>query len=97
MADSWSSSGIDVHLDWRPESGRTGLATAIRAAIREGRWQAGAAVPSTRALAQDLGVARGTVTRVYADLAAEGYLRTAQGAPTRVATAGALPASAPRP
>ncbi|RSN33189.1 GntR family transcriptional regulator [Amycolatopsis sp. WAC 01416] len=97
MADSWSSSGIDVHLDWRPESGRTGLAAAIRAAIREGRWQAGAAVPSTRALAQDLGVARGTVTRVYADLAAEGYLRTAQGAPTRVATAGALPASPPRP
>ncbi|WP_410582324.1 PLP-dependent aminotransferase family protein [Amycolatopsis sp. lyj-108] len=97
MADSWSSSGMDVHLDWRPESGRTGLAAAIRAAIREGRWQAGAAVPSTRALAQDLGVARGTVTRVYADLAAEGYLRTAQGAPTRVATAGALPASPPRP
>ncbi|WP_410652205.1 PLP-dependent aminotransferase family protein [Amycolatopsis sp. cmx-4-54] len=97
MAESWSSSGIDVHLDWRPESGRSGLAAAIRAAIREGRWQAGAAVPSTRALAQDLGVARGTVTRVYADLAAEGYLRTAQGAPTRVATAGALPASPPRP
>ncbi len=88
---------MDVHLDWRPESGRTGLAAAIRAAIREGRWKAGANVPSTRALAQDLGVARGTVTRVYADLAAEGYLRTSQGAPTRVATAGALPASAPRP
>ncbi len=97
MAESWSSSGIDVHLDWRPESGRAGIAAAIRTAIREGRWQADAAVPSTRALAQDLGVARGTVTRVYSDLAAEGYLRTAQGAPTRVATAGALPASPPRP
>ncbi len=97
MADSWTSSGIDVHLDWQPETGRTGLAAAIRAAIREGRWQPGAAVPSTRALAQDLGIARGTVTRVYADLAAEGYLHTAQGAPTRVATAGALPQSAPRP
>jgi GntR family transcriptional regulator/MocR family aminotransferase len=96
MTDSWTSSGLDVHLDWRPETGRAGLATAIRAAIREGRWLPGAAVPSTRALAHDLGVARGTVTRVYADLAAEGYLRTAQGAPTRVATAGALPQSAPR-
>lgn len=95
MADSWTSSGLDVHLDWQPETGRTGLATAIRAAIREGRWQPGATVPSTRALAQDLGIARGTVTRVYADLAAEGYLHTAQGAPTRVATAGALPS--PRP
>ncbi|MEC3980325.1 MocR-like pyridoxine biosynthesis transcription factor PdxR [Amycolatopsis sp. H20-H5] len=97
MTLSWSSSGLDVHLGWQPETGRTGLAAAIRAAIRDGRWQAGAAVPSTRALAQDLGVARGTVTRVYADLAAEGYLRTAQGAPTRVATAGALPQSPPRP
>ena len=97
MTETWSSSGIDVHLDWRPETGRTGLADAIRAAIRSGRWQPGAAVPSTRALAADLGVARGTVTRVYADLAAEGYLHTLQGAPTRVATAGALPQSAPRP
>ncbi|HET6706035.1 PLP-dependent aminotransferase family protein [Amycolatopsis sp.] len=96
MTESWSSSGLDVHLGWQPASGRAGLAAAIRAAIRDGRWQAGAAVPSTRALAHDLGVARGTVTRVYADLAAEGYLRTAQGAPTRVATAGSLPQSAPR-
>ncbi|MEV4056442.1 PLP-dependent aminotransferase family protein [Amycolatopsis sp. NPDC049688] len=96
MTDSWSSSGLDVHLGWQPASGRAGLAAAIRAAIRDGRWQPGAAVPSTRALAHDLGVARGTVTRVYADLAAEGYLHTAQGAPTRVATAGSLPQSAPR-
>jgi GntR family transcriptional regulator/MocR family aminotransferase len=96
MTDSWSGSGLDVHLGWDPSTGRSGLADAIRAAIREGRWQAGAAVPSTRSLAHDLGVARGTVTRVYADLAAEGYLRTAQGAPTRVATAGSLPQSAPR-
>jgi len=96
MADSWSSSGLDVHLGWHPSTGRGGLVAAIRTAIREGRWQPGAAVPSTRALAHDLGVARGTVTRVYADLAAEGYLRTAQGAPTRVATAGSLPQSAPR-
>jgi len=96
MTDSWSSSGLDVHLCWQPDSGRSGLAAAIREAIRDGRWQPGATVPSTRALAHDLGVARGTVTRVYADLAAEGYLRTAQGAPTRVATAGSLPQSAPR-
>ncbi|CAM3799968.1 PLP-dependent aminotransferase family protein [Kibdelosporangium persicum] len=54
-------------------------------------------MPSTRALAHDLGVARGTVTRVYSDLAAEGYLRTSQGAPTRVATAGARPLTQPRP
>jgi GntR family transcriptional regulator / MocR family aminotransferase len=94
VAESWSSS-VDAHLDWTPGSGRTGLADAVRAAIRDGRWQPGQVVPSTRALAHDLGVARGTVTRVYADLAAEGYLATSQGAPTRVATAGASPQAAP--
>ncbi|WP_459721691.1 aminotransferase-like domain-containing protein [Actinophytocola sp. KF-1] len=97
MADSWTSSSVDAHLDWTPGSGRTQLANAIRAAIRDGRWRPGSVVPSTRALAADLGVARGTVTRVYADLAAEGYLRTSQGAPTRVATAGAAPLASPDP
>ncbi|GAA1982034.1 PLP-dependent aminotransferase family protein [Amycolatopsis minnesotensis] len=95
MTQSWSSPGWDVHLGWRPEHGRHGLAEAIRAAIRDGRLAPGATVPSTRALAADLGVARGTVTRVYADLRAEGYLRTSQGAPTQVAPVGSAPASAP--
>ncbi len=97
MADSWTSSSVDAHLDWTPGSGRQALADAVRAAIRDGRWRPDTIVPSTRALATDLGVARGTVTRVYADLAAEGYLRTSQGAPTRVATAGARPLSSPDP
>jgi GntR family transcriptional regulator / MocR family aminotransferase len=92
----WSSS-VDVHLDWTPGSGRKGLAKAMRAAIRDGRWRPGAVVPSTRALAHDLGIARGTVTRVYSDLAAEGYLQTSQGAPTRVATAGSQPLAQPEP
>ncbi|MFD9733374.1 PLP-dependent aminotransferase family protein [Umezawaea sp. NPDC059074] len=87
MTGSWASS-VDAHLDWVPGGGRRGLAEAVRKAIRDGRWRAGVVVPSTRALAHDLGVARGTVTRVYADLAAEGYLVTSQGAPTRVADGG---------
>jgi GntR family transcriptional regulator/MocR family aminotransferase len=94
MAESWSSSGWDMYLDWRPGAGRHGVADALRRAIREGRLAPGTAVPSTRALAKDLGVARGTVTRVYADLTAEGYLRTSQGAPTKVAADG-LAADAP--
>jgi len=97
MAGSWTSSSVDAHLEWTPGSGRQALANAVRAAIRDGRWRPDAIVPSTRALATDLGVARGTVTRIYADLAAEGYLRTSQGAPTRVATAGAEPLSSPDP
>jgi GntR family transcriptional regulator/MocR family aminotransferase len=55
----------------------------------------GTVVPSTRALADDLGLARGTVSGVYADLAAEGYLTIRHGAPTRVA-AGLNPRPGPR-
>ncbi|SFB16645.1 GntR family transcriptional regulator / MocR family aminotransferase [Amycolatopsis marina] len=83
-------------MDWDPASGREGLAGALRSTLRAGRLPQGSVLPSTRALALDLGVARGTVTRVYADLAAEGYLQTRQGAPTTVATAG-TPASSPPP
>ena len=36
MTDSWSSSGIDVHLGWQPSTGRSGLAAAIREAIHAG-------------------------------------------------------------
>jgi GntR family transcriptional regulator/MocR family aminotransferase len=85
-----------MHLDWHPDSGRQGLADALRRAIRERRLAPGTAMPSTRTLAKDLGIARGTVTRVYADLAAEGYLHTTQGAPTRVAADGLTPAAPPR-
>lgn len=84
MSIEWSSSGVDLHLDWARGRGG-GLADALRSAIREGRLTAGTRLPSTRALAADLGVARGTVTRAYAELAAEGYLRSRQGAPTTVA------------
>ncbi|PXY25119.1 GntR family transcriptional regulator [Prauserella coralliicola] len=96
MTGSWTSSARDVHLDWDPSTGRRGLADAIRNAIRTGRLAHGDALPSTRALAGDLGVARGTVTRVYADLAAEGYVHTSQGAPTVVVADGVQQASAPR-
>ncbi|GAB2657500.1 PLP-dependent aminotransferase family protein [Saccharopolyspora gloriosae] len=78
-------SGLDLHLDWsgRPDSGA--LAEALRAAIRDGRLAAGSRVPSTRALAHDLGIARGTVTRAYVQLGTEGFLLSRQGAPTTVA------------
>ncbi|NIH87533.1 PLP-dependent aminotransferase family protein [Amycolatopsis granulosa] len=92
MARSWSSS--DLHLDWDPGTGRRGLTGALRSAIRDGRLAPGTALPSTRVLAADLGVARGTVTRVYGDLTAEGYLRSRQGAPTRVAADTRAPAEA---
>ena len=58
---------------------------ALRDAIREGRLHAGARLPSSRALASELGISRGVVTTAYDQLVAEGYLETRQGAPVRVA------------
>jgi GntR family transcriptional regulator / MocR family aminotransferase len=60
---------------------------AIRDGIREGRLAADTRLPSTRTLAAELGVSRGVVSDAYAQLAAEGYLLTRQGAPVRVARA----------
>jgi GntR family transcriptional regulator/MocR family aminotransferase len=50
------------------------LATALRQALSEGRIDAGVRLPSTRALAQELGLARSTVVGVFEQLAAEGYI-----------------------
>ncbi|HYM54467.1 MAG TPA: PLP-dependent aminotransferase family protein [Solirubrobacteraceae bacterium] len=60
---------------------------ALRERIRSGRLPSDTRLPSTRALAQELGVSRGVVTEAYGQLAAEGYLATRQGAPVRVARA----------
>ncbi|MEP6830662.1 MAG: PLP-dependent aminotransferase family protein [Rhizomicrobium sp.] len=46
----------------------------IRSAIVEGRLASGERLPSTRNLAIQLGVARGTVDAAYARLAGEGYI-----------------------
>ena len=98
MNESWATS-VDLHLDL-PDGGgrRAGLEEALRAAVRDGRLAAGARVPSSRALAAELGVARGTVTGAYDQLAAEGYLVPGRGSGTVVADLSAvLPAGAPTP
>src|SRR5579884_2130935 len=63
------------------------LELALREHIRRGRLVAGARLPSSRALARQLGVSRGVVVEAYSQLAAEGYLLSKQGAPVRVAPA----------
>jgi GntR family transcriptional regulator / MocR family aminotransferase len=60
------------------------LAHAVRAAIRDGRLAEGAAVPPSRALAEELGCSRWVVTEAYAQLIAEGYLAARVGSATRV-------------
>jgi GntR family transcriptional regulator/MocR family aminotransferase len=61
------------------------LERALRDAIRDGRLAPAARLPSSRALAAELGLSRGVVTSAYDQLAAEGYLETRQGASVRVA------------
>jgi GntR family transcriptional regulator/MocR family aminotransferase len=73
---------------------RAQIEGGLREAIGSGRLPAGTPLPSTRALAADLGVTRGVVVAAYDQLLAEGYLLARQGAGTVV---NAAPASALRP
>jgi GntR family transcriptional regulator/MocR family aminotransferase len=61
------------------------LEQQLREAVRSGRLEAGSTLPSTRALAGQLGVTRGVVVEAYEQLIAEGYLATRPGGTTRVA------------
>ena len=56
----------------------------LRRSILNGQMAPGAALPATRALAGEYGVARGTVVAVYEQLRAEGYLRSHGGSGTFV-------------
>ena len=82
-----SGSGLDLHLELTKDAGGVGraLETALREAMRSGRLAAGAPLPGSRSLAADLGLSRGTVVQVYAQLAAEGWLIGTPGSGTRVA------------
>jgi GntR family transcriptional regulator / MocR family aminotransferase len=59
----------------------------IRDRIRGGLLRSGTALPSTRALAADLGLSRGVVVEAYQQLVAEGYLVSRSGGYTTVALA----------
>lgn len=67
----------------------------LRQAILTGTLPAGSRLPPTRALAEELGVARQTVVLAYERLAAEGYVRARTGSGTYVASD--LPDAAPEP
>jgi GntR family transcriptional regulator/MocR family aminotransferase len=89
---------VDFIVELKPGSSkRIQIERLLREAIRSGRLLPGGRLPSSRVLADQLGVARGTVTEAYAQLAAEGYLVGRRGAGTQVSTAifRALCSSAP--
>ena len=61
------------------------LEVQLRSAILEGRLQLGERLPSTRRLADELGVARNTTVNAYKQLIVEGYVVTARGWGRRIA------------
>jgi GntR family transcriptional regulator / MocR family aminotransferase len=86
MRSQWANSGRDLLVAVDERDGRgAGLERALRNAIREGRLAPGTRLPSTRALAADLGWARGNVAGAYEQLAAEGWLTSRAGSGTVVA------------
>jgi GntR family transcriptional regulator / MocR family aminotransferase len=83
---------LDLHLEVGETRPTRALERALRDAIVAGRVATGARLPTTRGLAADLGIARATVSEVYAQLTAEGWLESRVGAGTWVAkTAPTLP------
>jgi GntR family transcriptional regulator/MocR family aminotransferase len=87
MAVDWSRGASDVLVAVDREAGPLALQVQeqLRTAIRDGRLLPGERLPSTRRLAEQLGVSRGTVVEVYEQLFSEGYLDSAVGSGTRVA------------
>lgn len=76
---------------------RNRLERALRSAVAEGRLPVGAALPSSRVLADTLGVSRWVVTEAYGQLVAEGVLEARTGSATRVAATATPSAPAPAP
>jgi GntR family transcriptional regulator/MocR family aminotransferase len=86
----WSTFGVDLHLDLPagPDAAtgrRLAIERAIREAVRGGRLAPHTRLPSSRALAAELGLARGTVSAAYEQLVAEGFLSARTGSGTVVA------------
>jgi GntR family transcriptional regulator/MocR family aminotransferase len=85
MAKTWATSGTDLHLDLAAGRVRASLEKGLRDAVQSGRLGPGTRLPSSRALAVDLGIARNTVAEAYGQLVAEGWLTATVGSGTRVA------------
>jgi GntR family transcriptional regulator / MocR family aminotransferase len=93
MQNHRTSSALEllVSLDRQVRSPlRVQLEEQLRAAVRSGRLEPGTALPSSRALARDLGVTRGLIVDCYTQLQAEGYLTAQPGAGTAVAAMGTV-------
>jgi GntR family transcriptional regulator/MocR family aminotransferase len=97
MPIEWAGLGPELLLSLdrsRPEPLRVQLERELREAIRSGRLAAGERLPSSRALAVELGISRGLVLECYSQLQAEGFLTSRAGSATRVAAGVLSPAAA---
>ena len=91
VAVDWTRNGPELLLGLDRSAGTPlahQLQERLRDAIRSGRLERGERLPASRALAAQLGVSRGVVVDTYAQLESEGYLRSAQGSGTVVASSG---------
>src|SRR5438874_6765408 len=82
-----TSYGPELLIRLRGGRRRAQLEDRLRELVRDRTLAAGSRMPSSRALAGDLGVSRRLVVDAYAQLLAEGYLVARQGAGTYVAEA----------
>jgi GntR family transcriptional regulator / MocR family aminotransferase len=88
---------LGLHAAAAPTRGlTTWLTAAARAAVLDGRLTAGARLPATRTLAEDLGIARGVAVEAYQRLTDEGLLTARPGAGTVVLPLGDAPPTKPR-
>ncbi|MDG3085201.1 PLP-dependent aminotransferase family protein [Vibrio hannami] len=69
----------DLSLAYTVGSKQEALFQAIRDKIVSGLWHKGGKLPSSRQLAEELSVSRNTVTLVYEQLVAEGYIESKRG------------------
>jgi GntR family transcriptional regulator / MocR family aminotransferase len=89
MARARVADALTPHLALQREGGEAmhrQLYSTFRTAILDGVFAPGTRLPSTRALADDLGVSRTTVLQAFERLVSEGYATARSGAGTRVAT-----------
>ena len=81
-----STSTLDLGIDRADrEPIQAQIARQIRDLVLSGRLKPQAKMPSSRALSEELGVARATIVEAYEQLSGEGYLESRGGSSTRVA------------
>jgi GntR family transcriptional regulator/MocR family aminotransferase len=87
MARSRTSSATELLVQLDRDSAdplHRQLERELRDVVCSGRLAGGTALPSTRALAAQLGLSRGVIVEAYEQLVAEGYLTSLPGGATRV-------------